>query len=42
MEHLATGLSTLVVGMTVVFLVLGLLYLMLLILPMVNGKDESN
>ncbi len=41
MEQIVTGLSTMVVGMTVVFLVLGLLYLMLLVLPMVNGKEEK-
>ncbi len=40
-EQLITGLTTLVVGMTVVFLVLSLLYGMLLVLPLVN-KDDSN
>ncbi len=41
MDQMLTGVSTMVVGMTVVFLVLGLLYLMLLVLPMVNGKEGN-
>jgi hypothetical protein len=34
--EMAKGVVTLGVGMTVVFLVLGILYVMLLLLPMVN------
>ena len=38
-EQLFTGSVTLVVGMTVVFLVLGILYGMLLLIPLVNKKE---
>lgn len=38
-EQLLTGSITLVVGMTVVFLVLGILYGMLLLIPLVNKKE---
>ncbi len=40
-EQLATAFVTLFVGMTVVFLVLGILYVMLLAMPMVNGKNSE-
>jgi competence protein ComGC len=38
-EQLFTGSITLVVGMLVVFLVLGILYGMLLLIPLVNKKE---
>ena len=43
-EQLLTALITLFVGMSVVFAVLGILYVMLLFLPMVNsiGKKEES
>jgi hypothetical protein len=37
-EELTKGTVTLFVGMTVVFLVLGILYGMLLLMPLVNGN----
>ena len=40
-NELAKGVVTLGVGMVVVFLVLGILYFMLLAMPLVNkGSDE--
>lgn len=40
-SQLIQAFGTLVVGMVVVFLVLGILYLMLLAMPMLNkGSDE--
>ena len=38
-EQLMTGLITLGVGMTVVFLVLGILYGMLLLMPLLNKSE---
>jgi hypothetical protein len=38
-EQLLNGSITLVVGMLVVFLVLGILYGMLLLIPLVNKKE---
>jgi Na+-transporting methylmalonyl-CoA/oxaloacetate decarboxylase gamma subunit len=40
-EALVSAFVTLIVGMTVVFLVLGILYLMLLAMPLVNAGDEE-
>jgi Na+-transporting methylmalonyl-CoA/oxaloacetate decarboxylase gamma subunit len=39
-EELMKGVVTLGVGMTVVFLVLGILYGMLLLMPLVNGTNK--
>ena len=38
--ELVKAMGTLVVGMLVVFLVLGILYLMLLAMPMLNKGDK--
>lgn len=38
-EQLTTGIITLGVGMTVVFLVLGILYGMLLLMPLLNKSE---
>lgn len=38
-EQLMTGIITLGVGMTVVFLVLGILYGMLLLMPLLNKSE---
>lgn len=38
-EQLMTGFITLGVGMTVVFLVLGILYGMLLLMPLLNKSE---
>ena len=38
-EQLMTGVITLGVGMTVVFLVLGILYGMLLLMPLLNKSE---
>jgi Na+-transporting methylmalonyl-CoA/oxaloacetate decarboxylase gamma subunit len=40
MDEMARGAMTLVVGMVVVFLVLGILYGMLLIMPLANKKEN--
>ncbi len=40
-DTIITGMSTCIVGMTVVFLVLGLLYFMLLALPMLVGGEKK-
>jgi len=39
-NELFTAFGTLIVGMVVVFLVLGILYLMLLAMPMLNKGDD--